>query len=117
MQSLQKKVPQHFELMNQRKGFVRYMSPDLRALVKQHADALDNKEAALSAILQVTLFIHPTIRTTQRSLGHLLAAAVLSGHLWPAHLAALLLASKEGNAFNRHDLCCYVPMVVEGMVS
>lgn len=53
MQSLQKKVPQHFELMNQRKGFVRYMSPDLRAVVKQHADAVENKEAALTAILQV----------------------------------------------------------------
>lgn len=55
MQSLQKKVPHHFEVMNQRKGFVRYMSPDLRTLVKQHADALENKESALTAILQVSL--------------------------------------------------------------
>lgn len=55
MQSLQNKVPHHFEVMNQRKGFVRYMSPDLRDLVKQHADALENRETALTAILQVTL--------------------------------------------------------------
>lgn len=55
MQSLQNKVPHHFEVMNQRKGFVRYMSPDLRTLVKQHADALENRETALTAILQVTL--------------------------------------------------------------
>ena len=55
MQSLQSKVPTHFEVMSQRKGFVRYMSPDLRTLVKQNADALENRETALTAILQVTL--------------------------------------------------------------
>ena len=53
MQSLQKKVPQSFELMGQRKGFVRYMTPDLRALVKQHAEALEDRETALTGILQV----------------------------------------------------------------
>lgn len=90
MQSLQKKVPQHFELMNQRKGFVRYMSPDLRAVVTQHADALENKEAALTAILQVNLCIHHTNCASEPSHGHLFAAAVLSGQLWPSHLAALL---------------------------
>ena len=52
MQALQKAVPQEFELMGQRKGFVRYMSPALRALVKQHADALEMRETALSGILQ-----------------------------------------------------------------
>lgn len=58
MQSLQKKVPHHFEVMNQRKGFVRYMSPDLRTLVKQHADALEDRETALTSILQVTLYLY-----------------------------------------------------------
>ena len=57
MQSLQKKVPHSFELMGQRKGFVRYMSPDLRVLVKQHAEALEDRETALAGILQVTLCI------------------------------------------------------------
>lgn len=54
MQALQKSVPQDFELMGQRKGFVRYMNPALRALVKQHADAQEAREAALTGILQVT---------------------------------------------------------------
>lgn len=53
-QALQKTVPQDFELMGQRKGFVRYMNPALRALVKQHADAQEAREAALTGILQVT---------------------------------------------------------------
>lgn len=53
MQGLQNAVPQEFELMGQRKGFVRYMNPALRALVKQHADALEIREIALSGILQV----------------------------------------------------------------
>ncbi len=75
MQSLQRKVPQHFELMGQRKGFVRYMSPDLRALVKQHADALERKETALTAILQVSFCILYTSCTSACSLEHLLATA------------------------------------------
>ena len=53
LQALQKAVPAEFELMGQRKGFVRYYSPALRALVKQHADALESRELALSGILQV----------------------------------------------------------------
>ncbi|DBA75103.1 TPA: hypothetical protein ACH3X1_010428 [Trebouxia sp. C0004] len=52
-QALQKAVPQDFELMGQRKGFVRYMNPSLRLLVKQHADALEARELALTGILQV----------------------------------------------------------------
>ncbi|KAL0028206.1 hypothetical protein WJX79_001719 [Trebouxia sp. C0005] len=51
-QALQKAVPQDFELMGQRKGFVRYMNPSLRSLVKQHADALETRELALTGILQ-----------------------------------------------------------------
>ncbi len=54
MQALQKAVPQDFELMGQRKGFVRYMNASLRLLVKQHADALETRELALTGILQVT---------------------------------------------------------------
>lgn len=53
LQALQKSVPQEFELMGQRKGFVRYTSAPLQQLVKQHAEALQNKEAALAGILQV----------------------------------------------------------------
>ena len=52
-QALQKAVPEEFELMGQRKGFVRYYSPELRGLVKQHAEALEAREQALSGILQV----------------------------------------------------------------
>ncbi len=57
VQALQKAVPQDFELMGQRKGFVRYMNPRLRLLVKQHADTLENRELALTGILQV----HPCL--------------------------------------------------------
>ena len=53
LQALQKAVPEEFELMGQRKGFVRYYSPELRDLVKQHAEALEMRELALSGILQV----------------------------------------------------------------
>ena len=53
LQALQKSVPQDFELMGQRKGFVRYTSAPLQQLVKQHAEALQNKETALAGILQV----------------------------------------------------------------
>lgn len=56
MQTLQKSVPQDFELMGQRKGFVRYTSAPLQELVKAHAEALQNKEAALAGILQVCFF-------------------------------------------------------------
>lgn len=52
-QALQKSVPHDFELMGQRKGFVRYTSAPLQELVKQHAEALQDKETALAGILQV----------------------------------------------------------------
>ena len=55
VQALQKSVPHDFELMGQRKGFVRYTSAPLQELVQQHADALQNREAALAGILQVPL--------------------------------------------------------------
>ena len=53
LQALQKSVPHDFELMGQRKGFVRYTSAPLQQLVKQHAEALQDKETALAGILQV----------------------------------------------------------------
>lgn len=53
LQALQQSVPQDFELMGQRKGFVRYTSAPLQQLVKQHAEALQDKETALAGILQV----------------------------------------------------------------
>ena len=53
LQALQKCVPHDFELMGQRKGFVRYTSAPLQELVKQHAEALQDKETALTGILQV----------------------------------------------------------------
>ena len=53
LQALQKAVPHDFELMGQRKGFVRYTSAPLQELVKQHAEALQDKETALAGILQV----------------------------------------------------------------
>ena len=53
LQELAKKVPRDFELVSQKKGFKRFMSPQLRGLLKQRADALEAKEAAMANILQV----------------------------------------------------------------
>lgn len=53
LQALQKSIPHDFELMGQRKGFVRYRSAPLQQLVKQHAEALQSRETALAGILQV----------------------------------------------------------------
>ncbi|GAX75912.1 hypothetical protein CEUSTIGMA_g3355.t1 [Chlamydomonas eustigma] len=44
-------VPKDFDLVSQKKGFKRYMSPALRSLVTQLDDAKECKEAALSGIL------------------------------------------------------------------
>lgn len=53
LQAFEERVPPSFELLTQRKGFKRYMTPELQELVKQHAQALDAKEVAMSGILQV----------------------------------------------------------------
>lgn len=55
MQEAVKKVPREFELVSQKKGFKRYMSPQLRELLKERAEALEAKEAAMANILQVSL--------------------------------------------------------------
>jgi hypothetical protein len=46
-------VPSSYELVGQKKGFRRYRSPRLAELVRDHAAALEQREAALSGILQV----------------------------------------------------------------
>ncbi len=74
MQALQKAVPQDFELMGQKKGFVRYMNPALRALVKKHADALETRETALTGILQVTVY---TLNSMHDSCNHNSSPSIL----------------------------------------
>jgi len=52
-QELTTRVPRDFELLGQRKGFKRFMSPSLRRGVVSRQAALDAREAALSGSLQV----------------------------------------------------------------
>ena len=52
-QELATRVPRDFELLGQRKGFKRFMSPALRRGVVSRQAALDAREAALSGSLQV----------------------------------------------------------------
>ena len=47
------KVPGDWERLAQRKGFSRYMSPPLRALVTQRCGLLQDRELALSGVLKV----------------------------------------------------------------
>ena len=49
-----KKLPSPYQLMAQRKGFRRYMTEELRDLLRQRAKCLEEKEAALAGILQVS---------------------------------------------------------------
>ena len=46
-------MPQDFELLAQRKGFKRFMSPALRCAVVARQAALDAREVALTGSLQV----------------------------------------------------------------
>lgn len=54
VQAVAEEVPSSYELVGQRKGFRRYKSPRLAELVVEHAAALEQRESALSGILQVT---------------------------------------------------------------
>ena len=47
-----KEVPDDFELLAQRKGFKRYMSPELREAVTARQAAVEAREARLSGTLQ-----------------------------------------------------------------
>lgn len=49
-------VPGNYELVSQRKGFKRYKSPKLVELLVEHAAVLEQREAALSGILQVCCY-------------------------------------------------------------
>ena len=51
-------MPASYELVSQRKGFKRYKSSRLAELLQEHAAAQDEREAALSSVLQVRL-LHP----------------------------------------------------------
>ncbi len=53
MQAVARDVPSSYELVGQRKGFKRYKSPRLAELLQEHAAALEERETALSGILQV----------------------------------------------------------------
>ena len=53
LQALEKKVPGSFERLAHRKGFVRYMSGELRRLSAGLADAKQALELALSGVLKV----------------------------------------------------------------
>ncbi len=46
-------VPRDFEPMQGKKGWKRYTSPDLRQLVRAREETVDQRERALSGILQV----------------------------------------------------------------
>ena len=48
-------VPASYELVSQRKGFKRYKSPRLAELLAEYAAAQEQREAALSGVLQVIL--------------------------------------------------------------
>lgn len=47
-------VPQNFDLVAQRKGFKRYVSPRMRELISELEEAKEQKEKALTGILQVS---------------------------------------------------------------
>lgn len=48
-----RKLPSHYQLAAQRKGFRRYMTDDLRDLLQRRGKCLEEKEAAMAGILQV----------------------------------------------------------------
>ena len=54
VQDVAARVPQDFELLAQRKGFKRFMSPALRRAVVARRAALDAREVALTGSLQVS---------------------------------------------------------------
>jgi hypothetical protein len=53
VQSAAGSVPSSYELVGQKKGWKRYRSPRLAELVRDHAAAQEDREAALSTILRV----------------------------------------------------------------
>lgn len=63
VQDSAKKLPSHYELMSQRKGFRRYMTDDLRDILGTRAKALEDREAAMAGILKVLLPVFPIHRT------------------------------------------------------
>lgn len=52
-ESMRKRVPGDFEVVAQRKGFLRFRNPELTELVAAHAEASQQKEACLASALQV----------------------------------------------------------------
>ena len=64
LQELTKSVPSSYELVAQRKGFNRYMTPRLRELVSEHKAALEDREKAAGCILQVTCSGHIPFRAS-----------------------------------------------------
>lgn len=53
VQDAKSKVPSSFEVLGQRKGFLRFMSPELRELVETREEAVLQRETALQGILKV----------------------------------------------------------------
>lgn len=47
------RIPGDFQQLGQRKGFLRYMSEDLRELVTRRTDAIAERDIALAGILKV----------------------------------------------------------------
>ena len=58
LQSAADGVPSSYELVGQKKGWKRYRSPRLAELVQDLAAAQEDREAALSGILQVSTLAH-----------------------------------------------------------
>ena len=52
-EGMRKRVPGDFEVVAQRKGFLRFRNPELTELVAAHAEASQKKEACLASALQV----------------------------------------------------------------
>ena len=63
VQSAWSDVPASYELVSQRKGFKRYKSPRLAELLAEYAAAQEQREAALSGVLQVIYALYHRLKT------------------------------------------------------
>ena len=57
-------MPASYELVSQRKGFKRYKSPRLVELLLEYAAVQEQREAALSGVLQVSIPQHNILSLT-----------------------------------------------------
>lgn len=74
MQEAWRDVPAEYELVSQRKGFKRYKSPQLVELLREHAAAQEQREFALSSVLQVSGLPYIKSRLMDAEFGGVLVA-------------------------------------------